>query len=405
MWRFTFIVCITFAGCEYVDESDLVNGSVPINPPVIVIDAAINDLNFNAKEWCNISYINSTGDTVFSNLKSEAKYRGGASSAYPKHSFFFELSRSFQLEGMRNDDDWMLISSYIDKTFLRHSLSYKLFTEMGGAAPQSSYVNVIQAGTPQGLYLLCERVDAKLLGVDKADTTAFIYKDANLFRAPVDTITLVEFNETFGAEQKYPDTPNKAWLMADIQEFIHNTADSVFADPATGVFSIFDINNIIDWHLLLLVTNNGDGIAKNFYLYRENYRSQIKVCPWDYDHTFGRMGDNEPNWYNKIDVTKSTFFKRIMDLNPENYLQRLVARYDDLVAQNILTEDHILELIDEEWRLIEPHLESNFVIWPASSDFYYDNNSAEDELYLLQNWVNKHLKYVNEHINSLDAKL
>ena len=48
------------------------------------------------------------------------------------------------------------------------------------------------------------------------------------------------------------------------------------------------MENLIDWHILLLFTNNGDGLMKNYYFYKMDSETPFRFAIWDYDHTFGR---------------------------------------------------------------------------------------------------------------------
>ena len=46
-------------------------------------------------------------------------------------------------------------------------------------------------------------------------------------------------------------------------------------------------------HLLLYLSNGGDGITKNFYIYKMDEETPFRIALWDCDHSFGRDGDNE----------------------------------------------------------------------------------------------------------------
>ena len=61
-----------------------------------------------------------------------------------------------------------------------------------------------------------------------------------------------------------------------------------------------DIPNLIDYHLFLLFTNGGDGVKKNFYLYKKDKDTPYRIAPWDCDHSFGRDGDNEKNMLERL---------------------------------------------------------------------------------------------------------
>jgi spore coat protein CotH len=67
-----------------------------------------------------------------------------------------------------------------------------------------------------------------------------------------------------------------------------NSPDSILlADVGKWI----ELQNLIDRHLLLLFTNNGDGVMKNFLLYKTESHTPFQIALWDYDHSFGRDGD------------------------------------------------------------------------------------------------------------------
>ncbi|GBL27859.1 hypothetical protein EMGBS8_18070 [Verrucomicrobiota bacterium] len=59
------------------------------------------------------------------------------------------------------------------------------------------------------------------------------------------------------------------------------------------------MDNAIDFHLLVLMTSNLDGITKNYNLIRAGSTTvtpnpKFSFVPWDYDGTFGRNWDSSP---------------------------------------------------------------------------------------------------------------
>lgn len=109
--------------------------------------------------------------------------RGYESELWPKSSYKLTLldgaggySRA-QLLGMRPDDDWLLLPMYNDRTKLREKLALELWAQIAALSPyaleggaEGEYVEVFIDGSYEGVYLLCQRVDAKLSGGDRDDT-------------------------------------------------------------------------------------------------------------------------------------------------------------------------------------------------------------------------------------------
>jgi len=76
--------------------------------------------------------------------KIRIKARGNSSEGFPKHNFTVEPSKKHRLAGLKSDDDWILNVSYLDKSFIRHKLSFDLFRQFDSTniAPQCKYVEV-----------------------------------------------------------------------------------------------------------------------------------------------------------------------------------------------------------------------------------------------------------------------
>ncbi|MBO4403095.1 MAG: CotH kinase family protein, partial [Bacteroidales bacterium] len=256
---------------------------------------------WDKKEHCDIITTNQgITDTIFGSIK----FRGGISSGYPKHSFSLKLTEKYPLAGLKEAKSFIINATYIDKTLMRHKISYDLFRAMSpeNEAAECSYANLYLNGQYEGLYVIMDKINAQRLGLDKKESMAMIFKDPPLFWGE-NRITPQEPDNYF--QQTYPKL-KKADMnayMESFMDFLFNAPDSLFAKE---IGQWIDISNVIDWHLLLLYTNNGDGVMKNFYLYKKSEQTPFRIVPWDYDHSFGRDGDNELNMLERnVDCERS----------------------------------------------------------------------------------------------------
>ncbi len=264
-------------------------------------------IGWDEKEPCNIVY--SYNDKI-DTLSAAIKCRGGMSSRYFKHSYSLELDSDFSFKELPNDDDWILNANYIDKTFMRHKISYDLFREMDkkNIAAQSYYINVFLNNKYDGLYLIMEKINGKMIKLDKNDSLAMLFKDPPIFvKEKLDYAQ----DSTNYYQQKYPKKhiSDKTNYIEKFKDFIFNSTDENFD---ANINKWIDIDNVVDWHILLLFSNNSDGIMKNFYLYKLDSKTPFRFAIWDYDHSFGRDGDNELNiMYNELDCNRSVLIKRL----------------------------------------------------------------------------------------------
>ncbi len=324
--------------------------------------------------------------------------RGGMSFVYDKHSYTLHLDRKMPLDFLPLDRDWVLNASYIDKTFLRHKIAYDLFRALDdrNLAARSHYIRLFYNGAYQGLYLLMEKMDASTLAIDKLDPEALIIKDPPLFMA--DSLTRVADSINF-YEQKFPP-----FLELDhnpelhrLKAFLFHSSDQTFR---RDIPQLFDLNNIIDWHLMLLLTNNSDGILKNFYLYRQNSQAPFRVAIWDYDHSFGRDGDNELNLIRPLNERRSILFHRLLALNVENYNCRLQQRWQELLKSHF-HPDQLQRMIDRNLAQIRDELDHNAERWPINYHWYFDDNDYQKEVAIIQEYIKKRLPQINSYLDEI----
>ena len=351
--------------------------------PVIYISTD-GEIPWEERCPCTIGYV-ADGDSL--NLPARIKCRGGFSSKYPKHSFSLKFDSKQSLCGLPENKSWVLNASYIDKTFMRHKLCYDLFRMMGdyNTAPQCSYARVCENGHNLGLYVVTQRLNRRTLQIDKQDSTALVFKEPKVFYP--DSILPPRAAGTANYHgQTYPEVDEagyKGSVMDDFRHFLCTASDKEFYEK---IWQWVDRRNIIDWHLLILFTNGGDGVFKNFYLYRRSAGEPFRVALWDCDHSFGRDGDNELNMLTRpANHLKNIMFNRLW-ANAE-YRKALKERYEQLRRNGIFTEDNIRKMVEQNDALIRTAIEENACIWGYHSEFYFDDNNYEQEKALILEFV------------------
>lgn len=352
------------------------------------------DIPWVQKKECVIRYSEYLGDTL--NINSKVKFRGGISSKYPKHSFRVELDKDVSLAGLKSDDDWILNANYIDKTFMRHKLSYDLFRSMSpvNKAPHCAYVKLRENGRNLGLYVLMEKVDKSFCSIVKNDSQAMLFKGPPIFVK--DELEFVQEPGNY-YQQKYPKQKqtDNTQFMDSLKDFLFQASDQVFIDH---VEEWFKISSVIDWHLLLLFTNNHDGILKNFYLFKPNAKEAFEFIPWDYDHSFGRDSDGEKSKTHLCDPQRAILVKRLVELSDSgtNYTQKLKNRYIELRDRGVFSEANFNSMVNENDEIIKDHIAANFDIWPLNSPNYFDDSSYQAELAIMREFTQRRLEKLDE---------
>lgn len=351
------------------------------------------------KEPCSIVYTNGKNKKQ---LLAKIKSRGGFSTKFSKKSFSLELEKKYKFFNLPKDDDWILNANYIDKTFMRHKISYDLFQEMNpkNKASYCSYVNLSINGLYNGLYVIMEEINAAKLGLNKNDSMSMLFKDPPVFRKK--KLNLDEVQDKLNYyQQKYPniDVLDKSYYMYEFERFLFKSKDQEFLN---NISTWVDIENVIDWHILLLLSNNSDGILKNFYLYKKDKDTPFRFAIWDYDHSFGRDGDNEYNLMDReLNCSRSILLDRLCSIDNSNYLMKLKKRWFELRALNVISKKNFQKHINNNNDIIRNEVKRNFKKWPTNSKWYYDDNSYEQELDIMRKFISIRIKQLDDYFESL----
>lgn len=359
--------------------------------PVIFITTD-KEIPWEGKTSCTITVVSNTDSTAWNG---KIKFRGGVSSKYYKHSYSLKLTESHSLCGLPSNRSWILNASYIDKTFMRHKLCYDLFNLMdsNNIAPKCHYALVRENGKPQGLYVVMQRLNKQVLQLNTDDTAAVIFKEPKIFY-PENQYPKRKDGENFH-EQTYPDFDkgDRNYLMDEFRKFLTQTSDQEFYEH---VGEWIDLPNLINYHLLLLFTNGGDGVKKNFYLYKKDSKTPYRIAPWDCDHSFGRDGDNEKNMLEHLlDINQNILIDRL--LKSTEYQTALKKRYWALRKSGIFSYETIDKLMRENDPWVRLGLEENTKLWPYDSENYYDADGYEEEYALILEFVKLSIQHWDKY--------
>lgn len=382
-------LCVMGAACKRSPQHPPVTKEVKLPVIHIFTEEAIP---WDERVPCTLSVVADNDSVVWDG---KVKFRGGTSSKFFKHSYSVKLVAKQTLCGLPSNRSWILNASYIDKTFMRHKLCYDLFNSMGDndIAPMCAYALVRENGKPQGLYVVMQRLNKHVLGIDENDSAAVIFKEPLIFypNGQMPDPSLIGDNYQ---GQSYPDfeVEDRSAQMRDFRDFILKSTDAEFY---AHIGEWIDIQNLIDWNLLLEFTNNGDGVKKNFYLYKKDSKTPYRIALWDCDHSFGRDCDNERNMLeNLLEERQNILINRMMK-SPE-YMEALKNRYHELRKSGIFSYGNIERMMRENDPQVRAGLEENLRLWPFDSENYYDAASYDEEYALILEFVPLSLKRLDK---------
>lgn len=335
-------------------------------------------------------------------LRGVVRIHGASSQAYPKKSFGLTLESPIRWLGMRESAHWVLNAAFVDRSLMRHKLSYDLFRSLSTSnaprfAAASRFVEVTLNGKHRGAYLLMERVDRAMFGLQRFDSNALHH--ACIYKA-VDHAAGFDHLGHGGFEQREPDPlTGDYWGPLDrFNRFVSTAKEAEFFDPAKGIATRLDLDNTIDFHLLILLTSNMDGFDKNLLLAREAPGTngpppKFFFAPWDYDATFGR------NWEASRVGTEAWLSNNLFErlLRDAAYRQRFANRWRQLRAGpfSVATIHH---LIDDNARTLGPAAQRNETRWNTLNGPYPDRLSFTEDLAEMKEWVTARTAWLDREI-------
>ncbi len=379
------------------------------NLPVISLRAA-KPIGSEPRVPCTVEWTMPGGGVAGSTgaMTGLVRFHGATSQGYAKKSFALTLDAPVDWPGLREGTHWVLNAAFVDRSLMRHKLSYDLFRSLStdGAprfASSSRFVEVNLDGKYHGAYLLMERVDAALLGLRRFESNAPAH--AVIYKA-VDHSANFAVPGHPGYEQREPDPQiRQSWGPLDeLNAFTSRSPDAKFFDAETGAMSRFDVDNVIDFHLLVLMTSNMDGIDKNFILARDSPTPAVPkprffFVPWDYDATFGR------NWEaSRVGPTawiSSHLFDRL--LGDAAYRGRFGGRWRQL-RERQFSVGNLHRMIDENVRTLGVAASRNEVRWKDESGRYPDRLSFDEDVMQMKEWVVERTRWLDAEITRRGGK-
>ncbi|MCF6235760.1 MAG: CotH kinase family protein [Gammaproteobacteria bacterium] len=216
-------------------------------------------------------------------LKGRAKVSGSFTRRFPKKNILIKLDGEQQWQGQRKIS---LDAMATDGSMQREGLVWQLAHALGMPGPKLQYVRVYINDRYKGLFMHTEWIDTGVMERYKLGADGQFFhpsdskfcgdfllhkkrslKDCWLKLSPRDS----DFSPLQVLSEKISQTP-----IAEFHEFLETH---------------FDIDSVINWLALNVLTSNGDTYNKNYFLYQSTVSGKWVVIPWDYDLSFGRNWD------------------------------------------------------------------------------------------------------------------
>ncbi len=396
----TFQLCVHNLQKVVLDSTEL---------PLVMINTLGNPVVQNVKSDA-MMYIKYNGAGTFTHINDSANvYSGhigiavhGASSAgYPQIPYSIETrtdsatSINVQILGMPAESDWILISNYNDRSFIRNTLATKIFREAGNYSTRQQLCEVFVDSAYQGVYVFSEKIkrDSGRVNIGKMNSFSNfgdaltggyilqqnIWDASNSFQSNYSPIDHPGFDVHYLYEYPSVDsiTPIQKTFIASYVDSLEGALYSAnFTDTSTGYRKFMDVKSFIDYFIVNELSRNADGFKKSIFYNKDkhsNGNDKLKMGPvWDFDWAWKDLGgcsiyqnQNGSGWAHHnndcgTDVYSNGYFVRLFQ--DTTFCNQLRCTWENY-RQTILDTSYLFGYIDSIRNLVQHAQARHFQMW------------------------------------------
>ncbi len=367
--------------------------------------------------------------------------RGASSAGYPQKPYSLETrdgtgaNLDVSLLGMPEENDWVLLSNYNDRSLVRNELAYHLARRLGQYAPRTHLCEVLLDNAYRGIYVLAERIKrdsgrvdiAKLTGDENEGddvTGGYIlqqnYHDPdNSFQSNYSPLDHPGFDVHFVYEYPAPDTitsPQRAYIAAFVDSLESALYGDDFIDPGIGYRNYLDVPSFINYFLVNELSRNNDGFKKSVFFHKDKNSDQgrLKAGPvWDFDWAWKNVSgcdifDNTDGsgWAHLVndcptDNYSCGWYLRL--LQDSTFVNELRCTYDQYRATE-LSYERIAAFIDSVGARVQNAQARHFEKWPIlgtsgpAPEVFACAATHHAELDTLKNWIAQRLAWLDVNL-------
>lgn len=422
-----YFVLIYFAVTNLpAQQSKQFNDFTSSNLPIIVINTLGQTIVDEPKITATMGIINN-GPGKRNNLTDPftdyngwigIELRGNSTqNIFPKKPYLFETRDStgknldVSLLGMPEDNDWILLASYIDRTFIREPLAHYLSTLTGRWSSRCRFCEVVINGEYMGVYILTEKIKR---GKNRIDIKKLTPEDTSSEKITGGYIYEVTgFGGDLGENRllHYPDPQDvtesqKAYIRSYDDGFRYVMLFPNFNDPVEGYEKFIDVDSFIDEILVQELMRNSDAYGWSSYFYKDRGKKLCAGPVWDFDQSSGNSsylnGEKTTGWVIGNSKWQPFFWKKLFD--EERFNKRLRLRWNEL-RKDKFSNENILSFIDSCANYLNEAQERNFKKWPILGVFTWRETIGYEKRDTYQKEVDYLKNYMIQRASWMDNEL
>jgi spore coat protein CotH len=319
-----------------------------------------------------------------------------------KHSYSLNIKENRitgdvpQILDIKTSKRFRLSALYPDSSLLRQSLAWDIYSSLSdeNIAPESRFVEVYLNCEYKGVYLLSRRVDRNMFSIANYNIDnkehGVIYEASNR-KADYS-------NGTEGFSQIEPDYENDGPYFEPLEKLIDFITKTDKESFFKNLENIIDIDNLIDNHILFLLSGTKNELASNQYIYCKNEEdSKYRFYPGSY-YTAGFGIDENSSKINPSDIFYPTrLYNRLYE--DEKYREKLKERWNNL-RKNTINEKDINSLIDKNSIPLSEAWSRNFKQWSGSlPEMYNEEASLNKDTDNIKIFIAERISWLDNYIN------
>lgn len=334
--------------------------------------------------------------------------KGESSAWFPKMSYNIETqnpdgtNNNVSLMGMPAENDWVLFSSFADKSLIKNELIFLLGRKMGHYEPRTRFCELIYNGEYMGLYYFTEKIkrDKNRVNVGKRDPV-FPENGGYVFKYDKPSRKVVQFI--------YPDKDEiteaeKNYLLNYLKSFEATLKSPKFLDPVEGYRRYINPYSLIDYIIINELSKNCDAYLYSTYFYKDS-RGVLNYGPlWDYDLAFGGASWQEGTLTYKWQFEFNTDLNIKLMLRDTVLKNKLADRWWEL-RQRFLSNDSLFYFIDSLYQVTHDSRILNYRVWPVEDKYLFGPDhyvaSADEEVAFIKDWLQKRLAWIDANIDKI----
>jgi len=457
--RLLCILLFHFTSSELLAQKQKVDQSLP----VIFIQTGNQEISSDKRIQAAMTIIGksqfTTGlDSQAYAGKIEIETRGETSKNFPQKSYAFSLDENDSgapLLQMPSDKDWILSSTYNDKSLIRNVLMYDLAREMGHYAARTVYVDLFLNNHYEGIYVLTEKikrssqrvnsqcvsnpVDGKsfsgyILKIDKPDGRKEFLNIKTMWKMMTGSILHLSGQKKEIRVSKKGSTvhedyiqsayspPHATWQKIQfrfddpkagkvsnseknmLKDFLQNAESSIY--NRSHYEEYFDMNALIDYFILSEVSKNVDAYRLSTYFYVDSCRKITMGPVWDFDRALSNStycdADNVSGWAYEFNSCRSPeaylvpmWWEKLM--SDSAFKKRLSERWNEL-STSIFNPEKISGQIDSLQKVLASSSVKSYCRWHPDITAADAETVFQSETEIIKNWFRQRISWMNNNI-------